>query len=257
MRLAVCCKGIPDEPRNVSLSTDGTRLSFETGSFILNESDEYALDEAIKWKKKIAAEVTAFALGGLEAQEILYLALAKGADDAVRIDSMAGSPLEVAALLGKAVERKRADLVLVGVQSADHMASLVGGLLAESLGWPFVFAVTSLEIAVDRPTVIVQRELGEGRLQRLEVDLPSVLAVQTGICPLTYAPPARRLRARQRALEVLDPEQLGFSPELLERCRRERIEEIMPPVMARSATMLQGSPQEVAALLVDRIRAAT
>lgn len=257
MHLAVCCKGIPDDPRDFSLAADGTRLSFETASFILNESDEYALDEAIRWKKKIGARVTAITLGGLESQEILYLALAKGVDDAVRIDSPAGSPWEVAALLGKAIERKQADLALVGVQSADHMASLVGGLVAESLGWPFVFAVTSIEILADGSAVIVQRELGEGRLQRLEVQLPSVLAVQTGICPLTYAPPARRLRARQKALDVLDPEQLGFPEETLKRYRREIIEEVVPPAVPQSAAMLQGSPQELAAFIVERIREAT
>lgn len=257
MHLAVCCKGIPEEPRNFSLARDGARLSLETDSFILNESDEYALDEAIKWKKKIAARVTAVTLGGLESQEILYWALAKGVDDALRIDSSAASPWEVATLLGKAIERKEADLVLVGVQSADHMASLVGGLVAESLGRPFVFAVTSIEITADRPAVIVQRELGEGRLQRLEIQLPAVLAVQTGICPLTYAPPARRLRARQKALEVLDAEQLGFPEEVLMQYRRERIEEIMPPVVSQSAAMLQGSPQEVAAFIVDKIREAS
>lgn len=257
MHLAVCCKGIPEEAGNFSFSTDGNHLSFDTASVILNESDEYALDEAIRWKKRIGAKVTALTLGGLESQEILYLALAKGADEALRIDSSAGSPWEVATLLGKAVERIEADLVLVGVQSADHMASLVGGLVAESLGRPFIFAVTSIEIIADRGTVIVQRELGEGRLQRLEVQLPSVLAVQTGICPLTYAPPARRLRARQKALEVLDPEQLGFPAEILGRYRKERIEEIMPPVVSRSAAMLQGSPQELASFILDRIREAS
>lgn len=257
MRLAVCCKGIPEEAGNFSLAPEGYRLSHETASFIVNESDEYALDEAIKWKKKIGAKVTAVTLGGLASQDIVYLALAKGVDDAVRIDSLAAGPWEVATLLAKAIERKGADLALVGVQSADHMASLVGGLLAASLGWPFVFAVTSIEIGADSPTLIAQRELGEGRLQRLEVELPAVLAVQTGICPLTYAPPARRLRARQKAIEVLDPGQLGFPEEALKSYRRERIEEIMPPVAPQSAALLQGSPQELASFIMEKIREAT
>jgi electron transfer flavoprotein beta subunit len=257
MHLAVCCKGIPEEPRNFSLSEDATRLNFEASSLVFNESDEYAVDEAIRWKKKIGAKVTAVTLGDLESQEILYVALAKGVDDALRVDSPTGSPWEVATLLGKAVEKKAADLVLVGVQSADHMGSLIGGLLAASLGWPFIFAVTSIDIVAAERRLIVHRELGEGRLQRLQLQLPSVLAVQTGICPLSYAPPARRLRARQKTLEVLYPEQLGFSEEALNQCRKERIEEIMPPVASRSASMLEGSPQEIARFLADRIREAT
>jgi electron transfer flavoprotein beta subunit len=257
MHLTVCCKGIPRDAGNVSLAPDRAHLVYEAGAFIINESDEYALDEAIKWKKKIGATVTAVTVGGLESQEILYLALAKGVDDALRIASSGGGAWEVATLLGKAVQRKAADLTLVGVQSADHMASLVGGLLAASLGWPFIFAVTSIEIVPDRPTVTVQRELGEGRLQTLEVELPAVLAVQTGICPLMYAPPARRLKARQRAIEVLDAEQLGFSEEIREECRKEKIEEVMPPLVPQSAAMLEGSPQELAAFIVERIREAT
>ena len=57
MHLAVCCKGIPEEAGNFSFSTDGHHLSFDTASVILNESDEYALDEAIRWKKRIGAKV--------------------------------------------------------------------------------------------------------------------------------------------------------------------------------------------------------
>ena len=256
MHIAVCCKGVPKAPGNISLSDDQTAIRYEGASLIMNESDEYALDEAILIKKKTEAKVTAITLGSLATQEILYLALAKGADEAIRVDSRAWSPSEVATLLGKVIERKSVDMVLVGVQSADHMGSIVGGLLAEALGCPFAFAVTSIELPQEGSWVGVEKELGEGKLQRLEMDLPVVLGVQTGICPLTYAPPVRRLKARQKSIEVWDPGKLGVTPEILETYRRERIEEIIPPVVSQSAQILQGTSQEMATFLLDRIKEA-
>jgi electron transfer flavoprotein beta subunit len=254
MHIMVCCKAVPFAPAKFSVSDDRSGIVCESSSLVLNESDEYALDAALLLKKKIAAVVTVLTLGGLASQEILYLALAKGADHAVRIDSHASSPFEVAALLGELAERKGAELVLVGVQSADKMASLVGGLLAASKGWPFVFAATAIELAQAGTWVKVERELGEGRIQELEVELPAVLAMQTGICPLTYAPPARRIKARQMRIEVVNPAQLGFTTESLAACRRESIDEIMPPSTSGAARILEGSADDMARFILDRIK---
>jgi electron transfer flavoprotein beta subunit len=254
MHIVVCCKAVPFAPTKFSVSDDHTRIVYESSSLVLNESDEYALDASLLLKKKTAATVTVVTLGGLSSQEILYLSLAKGADHAVRIDSNASSPFEVAALLGALAAKKGADLVLVGVQSADQMASLVGGLLAASRGWPFVFAATAIEAAQAGTWVNVERELGEGRIQQLEVELPAVLGMQTGICPLTYAPPARRIKARQTRIEVVNATQLGFTAESLAACRRESIDEIMPPSTSRAARMLEGSADDMARFILDRIK---
>jgi electron transfer flavoprotein beta subunit len=254
MHIVVCCKAVPFAPGKFSLNDDHSGVVCESSSLVLNESDEYALDAALLLKKRTASTVSVVTLGGLASQEILYLALAKGADDAIRIDSRASSPFEVAALLGELAEKKGAELVLVGVQSADQMASLVGGLLAASKGWPFVFAATAIELAEAGAWVKVQRELGEGRTQQLEVELPAVLAMQTGICPLTYAPPARRIKARQIRIEVVNPAQLGFSAEKLAACRRDSIDEIMPPSTSGAARVLEGSPDEMARFILDRIK---
>lgn len=256
MRVIVCCKGIPKDPANVGLTEDRRGLRFEAPALIINESDEYAIDEAVLLKKKIGARVTAVALGPLASQEVLYLALAKGADEAVRVDSRAWSPPEVALLLAKVVEKKGADLVFSGVQSADRMASLVGGLLAAALGWPFVFAATAVEASGEK-SIAVERELGEGKVQRLEVDLPAVLAVQSGICPLTYAPPVRRLQARQKPIEVFDPGRLGLAPDLLERFGGEEIEALDRPPAGQSAAILEGTPQEIAKMILSKMREVT
>jgi electron transfer flavoprotein alpha/beta subunit len=134
------------------------------------------------------------------------------------------------------------------------MASLVGGLLAASRGWPFVFAATAIEAAQAGSWVNVERELGEGRIQHLEVELPAVLGMQTGICPLTYAPPARRIKARQTRIEVVNATQLGLTAESLAACRRQSIDEIMPPSATGTARMLEGSADDMARFILDRIK---
>jgi len=254
MHIVVCCKGVPNEPRNFARSEDRSGIRYDADSVRFNESDEYAVDQAVLLKKKLGAKVSVVTLGNLASQEILYGALAKGADDAIRINSEAWSPAVVAVTLGKAIANKSPDLVLVGVQSADQMASLVGGFLAEALGWPFVFAVTSFDMPGKEGWINLEREMGEGTKQKLEVELPCVLGVQTGICRLTYAPPARRLRAREKAIEVLNPADLGLSPEVLMEYRTEEIEEIEPPRVAGSAEILTGEPTEIAGLILAKIR---
>lgn len=256
MHIVVCCKGVPNEPRNFALGEDRSSIRYDADSVRFNESDEYAVDLAVLLKKKLAAKVTVITLGNLASQEVLYGSLAKGADEAVRVNCEAWSPAVVAVILGKVIENKRPDLVFVGVQSADQMASLVGGFLAEALGWPFVFAVTSVDMPGNEGCINLEREVGEGTKQKLEVELPCVLGVQTGICRLTYAPPARRLRAREKGIEVLNPVELGLSQEDLLEYRREEIKEIGPPAVSESAEILAGQPAEVAALILAKIREA-
>ena len=125
---------------------------------------------------------------------------------------------------------------------------------AGAAGWPFVFAATSIHASSQGRRITVERELGEGKLQKLEVDLPAVLAIQTGICPLTYAPPARRIKARQVRIEVVDPEQLGCPPDLLESYRTERIEEILTPSASHAAHILDGTPEEMAKFIIDKFK---
>lgn len=256
MHIVVCCKGVPNDPRNFTLGEDHSSIRYDADSVRFNESDEYAVDQAVLLKKKLAAKVTAITLGNLASQEILYGALAKGADNAVRVNYEAWSPAVVAVILGKVIENKRPDLVLVGVQSADQMASLVGGFLAEVLGWPFVFALTSVDVPGEENSIRLEREVGAGTKQKLEVELPCVLGVQTGICRLTYAPPARRLRAREKMIEVFNPTQLGLSQEDLMEYRREEIEEIGPPTVSEFAEILAGEPAKVAGLILAKIREA-
>ncbi|MEE9569635.1 MAG: FAD-binding protein [Candidatus Binatia bacterium] len=105
MHIVVCCKGVPNEPRNFALGEEHSGIRFDADSVRFNESDEYAVDQAVLLKK-FATKATAITLGHLASQEILYGTLAKGADDAVRVNCEAWSPAVVAVILGMAPRRE-------------------------------------------------------------------------------------------------------------------------------------------------------
>ena len=69
MKVAVCCKAVPDSVKKVKL--DGTKGTVECESFslVMNECDGYALDAALVWKKEQDAEVTVLTMGRIKSQD--------------------------------------------------------------------------------------------------------------------------------------------------------------------------------------------
>lgn len=188
-------------------------------------------------------------MGPLRCSGVLYQAVAKGADDAVRIDCDTDEPISVARLIAAYVRQNPFDLVLTGVESRDEMASAVAPALAGLLDRPFATSVTAISPG-DEGTLIADKELGGGHLQRLALRIPAVVAVQSGICRLTYAPPARVLQARRMPPRSLGAASLGVEPA---RCS---VLEIRPPTKERVAVMLSGDPRQVAVSIMDRIERA-
>ena len=96
MRIAVCCKGVPDEIPLESVHITHGDIHFSNTELCINELDAYALEAAIALKKSYGAETVALTLGPLRALEVLYIALAKGIDRVFRIDGETALPELVA-----------------------------------------------------------------------------------------------------------------------------------------------------------------
>jgi electron transfer flavoprotein beta subunit len=192
--------------------------------------------------------VRALTVGPLRASEVLFQAVAKGCDDAVRIDCDTDDPLTVARLIAAYVRENAFDLVLTGVESRDEMASAVAPAVAALLDRPFATSVTAIEPA--EGALVVDKEMGGGHFQRLLLRLPAVVAVQSGICRLTYAPTAKVLQARRMPPRSIQPAALGVD------AGRTGLASIAAPAKLRVAEMLSGRPEEVAAALLDRIEGA-
>jgi len=87
MNIIVCVKRVP-MTQEVDLAIDASKKDVKRDmlAYVLNEWDNYAIEEAILLKEKFGGTVTAVTLGGEDDEEVLRRCLAMGADEAVRID---------------------------------------------------------------------------------------------------------------------------------------------------------------------------
>ena len=252
MKIAVCCKAVPGAVTDVEVEAGGAALRYRSQIQSMNECDEYGLEAALALKRAHGGEIIALTMGPLTAQDILHLALAKGADKAVRIDAKVQDPRAASKVLAAALKTLGCDLILTGTQSRDSLTSFVGISTAQELGIPFAFAVTAIEM--DGPDAVkVRKELGGGRSAELRLKLPALLCVQTGIQPLTYVPPARMLRARQQKLQSLSLDDLGLGPDALVP-RGYQFRSVAPPARGGRVEWLQGSPGEIATQVLAKLR---
>jgi electron transfer flavoprotein beta subunit len=252
MNIVVCCKAVPGLVTDLEVGADGTSLRYQGQLLAINECDEYALEEALDLKRSNGGQITAISMGNIKALDILYYALAKGADKAVRVDCETHDPRVASTVLAAALRKLDFDLVLTGTQSRDTLGGQVGIATANLLQMPFSYAVVAVEVC-ENNTVKARKELGGGRYADIELMLPALLCVQTGIQPLTFVPPARRIRARQQPVVSLSLADLGLQAEQLAP-RGYRFVGIRPPEHVHQIEFLQGSPKEIATALLKRIQ---
>jgi len=252
VNIVVCMKAVPASAVSPGVNDDGTGIVNEGDAFI-NESDDYALEQALSLKRSVGGKVTAITLGTVKSQDILYASLAKGADEAIRIDGEEFDPNVASFLLARALRNLNCDLILTGVESADGMASQVPIAIAAQLGVPCVYAVTKVEMAGEGQPLVLTRELGGGRCQTLEVPTPALLCVQAGIVPLTYAPVVKLIHARRKGIPCLTSADLGTTEAELAKRRRTRVIGVQPVEKNSSTQWLTGSPHEIAAQIMEKI----
>ena len=188
MKIIVCIKQVPAKDSPLRLNDDSTWVREPDLSFEINEPDAYALEEALQLKEKHGGEVVACSIGPARAQQVIREALAKGADRAIHIEEDCGARLDslgVARLLAEAIRGEQPDLVCTGLQSDDLGYGQTGVVLAELLGLPH--ATIIMEVNVLGGNLKVKRELEGGWFQWVEMPLPSLLTIQSGINKLRYA----------------------------------------------------------------------
>lgn len=217
--------------------------------FEMNEPDAYALEAALQLREKQGGEVIAITLGPERAEKALREALAKGADRAIHAvcpNFYVLDALQTAQALADVVRPETPDLVLTGLQSADLGLSQTGVILAELLGLPHATIIVGIETV---PAGIrAKRELEGGWHQFVELPLPAVLTVQSGICRLRYATLMGIKRARTKEIRrvnaTIPPPSEGTAA----------LVRLYPPERSKRTQLLEGDPQEIAAILVQKLR---
>jgi len=253
LKIVVCLKQVPARDALLRLNAAGTWVQETDISFEINEPDIYALEEALRLKEKHGGEVVICSLGPARAQQAVKEALAKGADRALHLDDPAFQGLDahgVALAMSRALANEKPDLVVTGLQSDDRGFAQTGVILAEMLG--LAHSTIIMEIQVDGSTLKVKRELEAGWFQWIEMPLPALLAIQSGINKPRYATLRGIMAAKSKPIRKLTPADLGLSPADL--VPRQKISKVYLPVKRSKTEFLEGTPKEIAARLVDKLK---
>jgi len=247
MKTLVAIKQVPARDAQFRADGSGRALDESELSFEMNEPDAYALEAALQLRESHAGEVVAVSAGPPRVESALREALAKGADRAIHVvvdDPSRYDTFGLAALLAGAMRAEQPDLVLTGLQSDDLGNGQTGVVLAELLGAAHTTLAVALEL--DGATLRVKRELEGGWYQRVALTLPAVVSVQSGIHRLRYATLMGIKKAKTKELRTVSPDvEPGPGVRLL------RLDE---PRRSSDVVWLQGTAEEQAAQLVDRLR---
>jgi electron transfer flavoprotein beta subunit len=258
MRIAVCIKQVPNSEARLRIRRDGRGLDEEDLPFIVNESDEYALEEGLRLAERTGGEVVVFSLGPERVREALRKALALGAARAVHLADPAfagGDALATGLALAAALRREPFDLVLTGSQSDDDGFGATGSIVAGHLGWPHVWLVMGVELEPEGKSVRVTREMESGINEVSRVSLPAVLAIQAGINHPRYASLKGIMQAKKKEIAALGPGELGLDPARVGAAgSRLEVLAVAFPAAGKGAQMIEGDAKTAAATLVDKLR---
>jgi len=258
MKIAVCIKQVPNTEARLRVSRDGRWVDEEDLPFIINESDEYALEEGLRLAEKTGGEVVVFSLGPERVKEALRKALAVGAARAVHLSDPAfhgGDALATGRALAAALGRDAFDLVLTGSQSDDAGYGGTGSVVAGHLGWPHVWLVMGVELEEGNRSAKVTREMESGVNEVSRVRLPAVLEIQAGLNHPRYASLKGIMAAKKKEIAAVGPAELGLdASQVGEAGSRLEIVAVDFPASGRGAQILEGDAKAAAAKLVEKLQ---
>jgi len=243
---------VADDFEIEGLSIPETFLEYD-----LNEWDDYAVEAAVRIAEdRDDVEVVAVTIGPERSEETIRMALAKGADRAIRVwdDALAEAdlldPTTTARILAAVAEEEDPDLVLSGVQAADDAFGATGVALADLLDMGWAAVVNDLELAAGEASV--RRELEGGVEELTTVSLPAVLTIQTGINEPRYASLRGIRQAQRKELTVRILADLDLDPSLVDDALT--LAGMAKPESESDATIFEGGAEETATELETVLR---
>jgi electron transfer flavoprotein beta subunit len=212
LKIGVCVKQVPAKDAPLVIDASGSWIRETDISFETNEPDSFALEEALRLKEKHGGEVVAISMGPERAKQTIKEALAKGAERGIHVvdDKFHGlDPLASARSLAAAIQKENFDLILTGLQS----------------------------------------ELEAGWFQWVELPLPAVLTIQSGINKPRYATLKGIMAAKKKEIASVPRESLG-----VQSSPTQKVERIYVPQKTKKTEFITGSPKEIAAKLVEKLQ---
>ncbi|WP_224270343.1 electron transfer flavoprotein subunit beta/FixA family protein [Haloprofundus salinisoli] len=257
MKILVTVKEIAEVEDDFEI--DGLGIDEAYLEYDLNEWDDYAVEEAVQIAEAgDDVEVVSVTIGPERSEETIRMALAKGADRAIRVWDDAFEDvqlLDVAAktrLFAAVVEQEQPDLVLTGVQASDDGFGATGVSVADEVGFEWAAVVNKLELDADSGVANVRRELEGGVEELTEVDLPAVFTIQTGINDPRYASLRGIRQAQRKEIAPMGLAELGLDASALD--SPIELTGMSEPESESDATIFEGDAEGAAAQLAEILR---
>jgi len=245
MKLLVCIKQVIDSQAPVIINESGVWVNYGSPSpFRMNRYDEFVLEEALRIKEKFNdVSIDTISVGPPRVISTLRKAMEMGANEGIHIltegDSFI-SPYEIASAIASYAIQNSYELILTGAMSEDDMNSQVGQLIAEMMHRPCATLVMHQEISEDRKKIYIEREIEGGRRECLNLLLPAVLTIQSGINSPRYPSLSNVLRARKAKLLTIEAKNI-ITPE-----KREHLIGLSYPKTSSKGTFIEGTQREKA-----------
>ena len=259
MKILVCVKHVSDFEnlalQDLPFAPDENRDEGTTYGR-MNRYDEYAVEAALQFREQWGAtRIDAVTVGPPWVASVLRRALGMGVDHGVHIQQAYQafpSPFTTGGLIAAYAREKTYDLILCGTMSEDLMQGQVGPVAAGLLGFPCLTAVHALSYTAGTGRLRCEREVEGGRHEVLDLALPAVVSIQTGIDPPRYPALSKLLRANQYPLEIAADTSMNAGDE------RQHVVATRTPRKMREGITLEGTveekAQELAAILRGRRR---
>ena len=249
MNIIVCIKRVP-MTQEVDLEIDELEKDVKKDAlaFVVNDWDNYAIEEAVLLREKTGGTVTAVTIGSEEDEEILRRALAMGADKAIRIDpgDLGLDGFVTSRILAEIIKGREYDLVFTGLQADDDNCGMVGMMLAEHLGIAHAAGVTGIEPEGREATIRVELEGGMDGVSRIR--FPALMSVQTGINEPRYVSIMGIRKASKKELNVIKVGDLNLTEDDL--TQRTTVEKAFLPPETEGAEIIEGDPSMIAEKII-------
>lgn len=251
MKIIVLMKQVANKDAILRINKDAKWIEEGDLSYEVNESDGYALEEALRLKEKHGGEVVICSMGPQRVKSVIKDGLARGADRAIHVvtDNLTNlSPFATASMLADAVREEQADMILTGLQSDDNGYAQTGVIMAELLGLPHATIV--IEVDASGEQLRVKRELESGWYQWYAMSRPALLTIQSGISQIRYATLKGIMAAKKKEIKEITP-----ATEAAARPSHQRIEKIYFPEKTKQTQFLgNGDAKAGAVALAEKLR---
>lgn len=252
MKIIVLMKQVANKDAVLRIGPDEKWINETDIAMQTNESDGYALEEALRLKEaKGEGEVVVCTLGPQSAKSVIKDALARGADRAIHVvadDANKLSPYQIAKAIADAIREENADLVFAGLQSDDASYGQTGVVLAELLGIPHGTIVIEVDRGSLGESLRIKRELESGWYQWFSYKLPALFTIQSGISQIRYASLKGIMAAKKKEIRDVSPAIEAFSG-------GQTIQKVYMPLKTKQTQILgNGDAKAGAVELVEKLK---